>query len=124
MPKTEIERISIARDYFPYPGGRFRRNGAGSGEEFRDDVLAPALHRALSAGQFVVIDLDGVMGYPGSFLEEAFGGLIRVNGFGKTELERCLRIEATEPHLQIYKEIALEYIDDAATLNARRRAVA
>ncbi len=65
--------ISVARDFSIFPGGRLTISGKWSGEEFRERVLIPAL----TAGVPFVLDLDGVKGYPTSFLEEAFGGLIR-----------------------------------------------
>ena len=82
------------------------------------------MRSVLQSNGVVVVNLDGVMGYPGSFLEEAFGGLIRVGGFSKAELEKHLELDVTEPHITIYREIALEYIDDAATKQRSSRAVA
>lgn len=65
--------ISIARDFSPYPGGRIPADGPHSGEEFRDTFLLPIFKDEKK----VQIDLDGVWGYGSSFLEEAFGGLVR-----------------------------------------------
>lgn len=101
--------ISIAKDFSETPGGRYRKDGSDSGEEFREDVLIPEFDQ-LSSGEKLTIDLDGGYGYPVSFLEEAFGGLARRNG-SKTVLERLNFIANEEPTLvgQIK-----EYIRDAA----------
>ena len=58
-------------DFTKYPGGRFVKDGPGSGEQFRRDVLLPAFKQS---GKICVL-LEGAYGYPISFLEEAFGGL-------------------------------------------------
>lgn len=113
MNDNLVKRISIAEDFFRFPGGRFRKNGRGSGEEFRDDFLVPSLGEAIRINGCVVVNMDGVMGYPSSFLEEAFGGLVRERGFRKSETDDHLILEATEPHLSIYKELAEDYIRDA-----------
>lgn len=52
------------------PVPRYRRQGAGSGEELREDHLIPALDRARAQGGRVEVDADGTpYGYPASFLE-------------------------------------------------------
>ena len=56
--------INICKDYTDTPGGRYISQGEFSGEDFRNKLLKPK-------------DLDGGYGYGSSFLEEAFGGLIR-----------------------------------------------
>ena len=69
-----------------------------------DHILANIF---VSIGQFliwlnetkVLVDLDGAMGYSSSFLEEAFGGLIRA-GFTKECLNKLLVIKSdNEPSL-------------------------
>lgn len=62
------------RDYTEFPGPRFAKLGPSSGEEFRDTILIPQLE---AADGEISVNLDGTMGYGSSFLEEAFGGLIR-----------------------------------------------
>jgi len=69
MPKT----INVAVDFSRYPAGRYIDDGPHSGQRFRDDFLKPVLLNSEKA----IIELDGVRGYGSSFLEEAFGGLVR-----------------------------------------------
>ncbi|MHC4692062.1 MAG: STAS-like domain-containing protein [Planctomycetota bacterium] len=71
-----MSRISIAEEFTDSPGTRFRVDGEFSGEQFREEVLMPKLN-ALQPYEILEINFDGVFGYPPSFLEEAFGGLIR-----------------------------------------------
>lgn len=59
------------------PGPRSIEDGPNSGEKFRKEYLEPAYHRACEVDEVLVVDLDGTSGYASSFLEEAFGGLVR-----------------------------------------------
>jgi|ERR1019366_9160724 hypothetical protein len=72
----EPKVIDVARDFTPTPGGRYRKEGEWSGEQFRVDLVEPALK---DSGE-VIIDLDGPEGFTTSFLEEVFGGLVRKYG--------------------------------------------
>jgi STAS-like domain of unknown function (DUF4325) len=74
--------IRMAEDFTRFPAGRYVSDGRYSGERFRRDLLVPALKMA----DRVEIELDGAMGYGSSFLEEAFGGLVRVEGFSSADL--------------------------------------
>ena len=97
--------ISIAKDFSESPMARYRHEGPNSGERFRDDYLLPALKR----GEPVTVDLDGVVGFGSSFLEEAFGGLVR-KGYRKEQLANSLKINAS---LTTYRDRVWRYIDDA-----------
>lgn len=88
--RTEV--IHIAKDFSRYPGGRWRTDGEFSGQRFREELLAPALN----AHDRVILELDGTLGYGSSFLEEAFGGLIREDGFTPRGLRGKLVLQATD----------------------------
>lgn len=96
--KTKV--IKISEDFSRFPSGRFRKDGPNSGERFREDFLLPALEKY----DVVEIWLDGVRGYPSSFSEEAFGGLVR-KGIDKRQLiEFRLRIKYSSEAYHTYKE--------------------
>ncbi|QLJ16243.1 STAS-like domain-containing protein [Pseudomonas putida] len=102
-----VGSISVTKQFSEYPAGRYRQDGKFSGEVFRDDLLAPSLKRH----DVVEIDLDGAMGYGSSFLEEAFGGLVRKHHMDPKSLRKQLRFKSNdEPSL--VDEIWV-YIDDA-----------
>lgn len=68
--------IKVVVDFNPTPYGRYQEPDRGiewSGERFRDEYLAPALKQY----DYVHVDLTGYNRYGISFLDEAFGGLIR-----------------------------------------------
>lgn len=80
--------IYVAKDFTKMPCVRRRDDGKKSGEEFRDDILLPAL----KANDLVTVDLNGVLALGSSFLEEAFGGLVRKGYFTAKELSSKLII--------------------------------
>ncbi len=100
--------IRIARDFSRAPAGRYRNDGPRSGEAFRQDYLVPALKKA----DKVVVYLDDVEGYGSSFLEEAFGGLVRVDGLTSEELHRLLTVETTD---DAWKEEIWAYIEQSSS---------
>jgi hypothetical protein len=79
--------IDIGKDYSRYPAGRFREDGPFSGERFREERLLGLFQ----AGSKVQVLLDGTAGYGSSFLEEAFGGLVR-RGIPHKVLEENLKL--------------------------------
>ncbi|SDT01694.1 protein of unknown function [Pseudomonas asplenii] len=102
-----VGSISVKKQFSEYPAGRYRRDGKYSGEVFRDDFVAPFLNRH----DVVEIDLDGAMGYGSSFLEEAFGGLVRNHHMKPEVLRKKLKFKSNdEPSL--IDEIWI-YINDA-----------
>ena len=104
--------IEVAK-YSKFPGPRYKKDGPGSGESFREEVLKPALRKAISEGGRVNVVLDNVAGYGSSFLEEAFGGLVR-SGFEKPALEQHLEILANSKRFQHHVVRAKQYIAEAS----------
>lgn len=102
--------INIASEFSRFPGGRYRTDGPHSGEEFRERFLTPALNR----GEVVTVWLDDVAGLPASFLEEAFGGLVR-EGFTFEQISKHLKVLANSPRMQRYPELVWGYVRSAST---------
>lgn len=69
--------ITIVKDFSDAPGGRYIHEGKFSGEQFRKKILLPKYNEALKSNEKLEINFDGAFGYSTSFLEEAFGGLVR-----------------------------------------------
>ena len=96
--------IKISKDFTPFPAGRYTTDGNYSAERFRNDLLIPAIE----THDQVCVDLDGGIGYGSNFLDEAFGGLLRL-GYNSTMLLNKLKFTSTDdPYL--IDEI-LSYID-------------
>lgn len=88
--------IKVCRDFSLSPGLSFIEEGKHSGEEFRVNILAPAIKRAIAGDSNVTVDLDGTAGITNCWLEEAFGGLISKDKFTSTELVRVLHVTSIE----------------------------
>lgn len=98
--------ISIAKDFSSYPGGRYKTHGPYTGEGFREELLIPALKEYSK----VIVNFDGGRGYNSSFLEEAFGGLIRKHNFTYQELKERLIIDCNLPSIKLEID---QYIKEA-----------
>ena len=83
--------INIAEQYSRSPAGRLRTDGPFSGERFREEILVPALQ---ASDDWLEVDLRGALGFGSSFLEEAFGGLVRNGLYSAEQLHRRLRIKS------------------------------
>lgn len=96
--------INVAVDFSRYPAGRIEEDGPYSGAAFRKKFLEPALKKK----EVICVNLDGTRGYGSSFLEEAFGGLVRC-GYSKDEINQYIKITSNDKTLII--EIK-EYVEE------------
>lgn len=88
--------FNIAKEYSRCPGARYKAEGDFAGEEFRDDYLVPRINKAIKDGVKLIIVLDGSAGYSTAFLEEAFGGLIRVCKMDYGQIMNTIRFVSDE----------------------------
>ena len=101
----------IAKEYTPYPAGRFKKHGPGSGEGFREKLV-----EMLNSGtQTIRLVMDHTYGYGSSFLEEAFGGLVRVEKITPEKIWQRIEIDTQDATLR--QEIQ-DYVRDAAKRSA------
>lgn len=106
---TELVTINVAKDFSRTPGGRYIAHGPASGEEFRQKLLIPNLQ----AERYLVVELDGAWGYPASFLEEAFGGVVREMNWSAKEFFKHIRVVGTGAFSMYVKDVE-EYVKEAA----------
>jgi hypothetical protein len=97
--------LSVANEFSKSPAGRFPTDGPNSGERFRDELLYPALKN----GDKVEVDLNGVLTMGSSFLDEAFGGLVREKGLEPKSLRENLIVKS---RLKTYVNRVWSYIED------------
>lgn len=105
-----MKRIDIGTDFSRTPLGRYDpKDGPNTGERFRREFLVPAL----KTEPLVIVRIDQAEGYGSSFLEEAFGGLVRKEGFSAAELRSKLQIECINTDYEFYKAVIWRHIDRA-----------
>lgn len=107
----ELIEVKIARDYSTTPGPRYIKEGDNSGELFRQQILYPSFQRALNEKRKIRVDLDGTAGYGTSFLEESFGGLIRVENMDYKSIMSYLELVSNEE--EFLKDDIEFYLKDA-----------
>ena len=105
---STIVNINIAKEFSTTPGPRYEWQGEFSGELFRDKFLIKYFSDP-NDETILAIDIDGVDGYPPSFLEETFGGLVRK--FGRSRVNKKIILIAEK--LKFFKEQAEKFIVDA-----------
>lgn len=105
--------IALADDFSRYPAGRTTPDGPDNGRRFRTEFLVPALRDAVKNSARVDVNIEGVRSFGSSFLEEAFGGLIRHEGFSRDQVEKHLRIVSNRPVYETYKRLIARYIAEA-----------
>src|SRR5438874_146411 len=98
--------INFVQDFTRFPGGRLIEYGKYSGEEFREKFLKPALENY----DQVVVDMNGAIGFPASFLDEAFGVL--AGQIGIETIKKKLKIILDD------NKVALSEIEDCMTAHA------
>lgn len=98
--------VHVAKDFSRYPAGRVFADGPYNGQLFRQRFLESAIR----AQKSLTIELDGVRGYGSSFLEEAFGGLVRSTGLEPASVLNLLELRSSNKSL--IQEIR-EYIENA-----------
>jgi hypothetical protein len=103
--------IKIAKDFSYAPGPRYIHEGKNSGELFRTTILHHAMKEAILSKQKLTVDLDGTGGFGRSFLEEAFGGLIRIDKMSYQSILDVLEVISNEQPL--LKEKVYSYLKKA-----------
>ena len=99
--------FSIADDFSPFPGPRFKEQGPDSGEKL-SRILARKLRE--THAKFRIL-MDGTTGIGSSFIDQAFGGLVSDHGFNARELEgRLIFVSEVDPS---YVTLAIDSIRKA-----------
>lgn len=82
--------IKLASDFSPCPAGRYPADGPYPGAAFRDQLLMPAIQK----NDLVIVDMEGTEMAGSSFLEEAFGGLVRIGKMTESLLRQKLKVQS------------------------------
>lgn len=107
MVVTAYQKIST--DFSFVPAGRYYSDGNFTGQRYREEFLKPLL----LANDLVEVDIDDTAGLGSSFLEEAFGGLVREGYFTAPQLHKRLKVVARNPRSKMYELSIWKFIDNA-----------
>jgi len=105
--------LTIATEFSPKPGPRYSVNGKYSGQEFLEKILEKRFLAAESAKQTLTVNVDGLRGYPSSFIDGSFGELMRK--VGRSRFEAVIRIKAEK------NDFALDEINYILSTADKRR---
>ena len=104
-----MSEIKIA-EFSKFPGGRFKKYGPHSGQEFRETVLIPTINK-LKEGEKLIIDLSEVYTYAPSFLDEAFSGVIRKGVISYEDFIEKIDFKADPPN-QFFIEMIRTFLEE------------
>lgn len=102
-------------EFSEFPGPRYIHLGDSSGEQFREKYLLPKIKEH----GVIQVDLDGAFGYGSSFLEEAFGGLLRAGV--EPEIARGIAQNLKSDDDPSLKIEVTGYIEDAINENSNEQ---
>ena len=94
--------IKLLTDFTETPGGRYISDGPFSGELFRETILYPKLKKTLEEGGILIVDIDGTYGLCPGFLDEAFGGLVRIKKLDPILILKSIQIISNEEESYIH----------------------
>ena len=103
----------LVKDFNRVPARRFYTDGAGSGEEFREKHLKPAIE-ALEGDQTLTVILDDDVEMLGSsFLVEGFAGLVRYGYCTREEFQEKIVLKWSDPDFEFFARRIKEYVQRA-----------
>ncbi|WP_092407159.1 STAS-like domain-containing protein [Dokdonella immobilis] len=106
-------KIDLAREFSTVPSGRYYSDGPDSGERFREEYLRPAI----SEPGPIEIRIDGTAGFGSSFLEEAFGGAVRLGYIDAATFLSRLKLVYDDEEFAMYEDLIKLFINDARSEN-------
>lgn len=92
-------RLDIAKEFSPIPIGQRRTDGERNAERFREDFLLPKIKRAIGEGEVLDVDFSGLAGLDVSFMNEAFGGLVRDHHLPPDAVLKAMRFVSDHSYL-------------------------
>jgi hypothetical protein len=108
-----VVNIDIATAFSAYPAGRDDNDGPYNGQKFQREILIESMKRATDQNVKVIVSLNGLRSCGSSFLEEAFGGLIRDGHFKKRQVEKSLEVVYSSQRLKRWNDAIYRYIKEA-----------
>ena len=106
--------LDIAEVFSRAPVGRLREDSNNSGQRFREEWLRPKIEEAMKQGEKLEVLFGGLKGVSTSFMEEAFGGLVREEGLSYEQLKGILELTTSKRQFRPYIKNAWRYMREAS----------
>ncbi len=98
------DKIIVWEDFSDNPGARYKTDGPFSGQEFLEEFLEPKFDKAIKGDYILEIDLDGVWGYPSSFVSGSFGKLSLK--YGSETVLKYIKFKSEQSALRLEKIVS------------------
>lgn len=108
-----MSTLNIGQDFSLDPGGRYRTDGEGNGEAFREDCFRPALESLEPGEKLTIILDDGPETYGSSFIVEGFAGVVKFGYMNSEALLNSIEIVFSDSDFEFYKDKIVEHIKKA-----------
>ena len=105
--------LNIAKEFSPMPIGRFRTESKKSGEAFREEILYPKVCEAIKNKETLQVDFTDMLNLSAAFLEESFGGLVRIHELDRDEVLKTIEFISEDRLLVTYLELSRDFIEEA-----------
>ena len=105
--------LNIAKEFSPMPIGRFRTESKKSGEAFREEILYPKVCEAIKNKETLKVDFTDMLNLSAAFLEESFGGLVRIHELDRDEVLKTIEFISEDRLLVTYLELSRDFIEEA-----------
>lgn len=105
--------IDIGNDFSKTPSGRRKKDSPFNGTKFREEYLKAIVRDRNINDDPVIIILDHVEGYGSSFLDEAFGGLVRKGYATADQVKGCFEFSYENEDFEFFRDRIHSYIKSA-----------
>lgn len=115
--KNLLPPIRVA-DFSKTPNGRTSEDGPYNGYRYRVQFVRPAFKEALENNKVAQFDFDDIVPPGSSFLDEAFAGLIKEDGYPLDTVKKHISFISKFP---LYKMQIEDYYVDAETFRVANK---
>ena len=105
--------LNIAEEFSPMPIGRFRTESKKSGEAFREEILYPRVCEAIKNKETLQVDFTNMLNLSAAFLEESFGGLVRIHELDRDEVLKTIEFISENRLHSVYLELSRDFVEEA-----------
>ena len=91
----------------------FRSESDINGQAFREDILYPRVCEAIKNKETLEVDFTNMLNLSSAFLEESFGGLVRIHELYRDEVLNTIEFISENRLLRTSLELSRDFIEEA-----------